>query len=121
MRDQQEEQEGSAHSLLRSRKLQKHAEDNFLIEVSRELTKKGVLLDLLGNRESLAAEAMTGGCLGHCNQEMLKFKLFGDRGKNLPAELPPWIWGQKALGCSRNYFVKCPGNLVLRSVGSRDM
>lgn len=50
----------------------------FIEEVSRELTKKGVVLDLLRNR-GLGGDVMTGGCLGHNNQEMLKFKLFGDR------------------------------------------
>lgn len=63
---------------IRSEKLLKHTDDNFLIEVLRELTKKGVLLDLLRNR-GLGGDMTTGGCLGNSNQEMLEFKLFGDR------------------------------------------
>lgn len=85
-----------------SRKFLKHVEDNFLIQVLREMTRKGALLDLLVvNRYGLTGEVMIGGCLGHSGHEMVEFKFFGDRRK-LSAELLHWILGKQTLGCSRN-------------------
>ena len=53
-----------------------------MIQVLRELTRKGALLDLLfEHRDGLVGEAMTGGCLGHSDQKTVEFKIFGDMGK----------------------------------------
>lgn len=64
----------------RYRRFLKHIGDNFLVQVLRELTRKGVLLDsLLVNREALKGGMVIGGCLGHSDHEVVKFKTFGGR------------------------------------------
>lgn len=65
-----------------SRRFLKHPDDNFLAQVLREPTRKGVLLDLLLiKREGLMGEEAVGGCLGCSNHEVVEFKIFGDRKK----------------------------------------
>lgn len=55
---------------------------NFLVQVLRKPTRKGALLDLLlVNREGLVGKMVIGGCLGHNDQEVVEFKIFGDRRK----------------------------------------
>jgi len=58
----------------KSRKFLKHVEDNFLIQVLRELTRKSGLLDLpFVNREGLVGEMVIGGSLGHSRHGMVDF------------------------------------------------
>ncbi|GAB0177896.1 hypothetical protein GRJ2_000254900 [Grus japonensis] len=65
-----------------SRSFLKHLDDNFLVQLLKELTRKGALLDLLlMNREGLMGELAIGGCLGHSDHEVVEFKIFGDRRK----------------------------------------
>ncbi|KAM9591477.1 uncharacterized protein ACIBXB_006274 [Morphnus guianensis] len=66
----------------RSRKFLKHIEDNLLVQVLRELTRKGALLDLLFvNREGLMGEVVIGGCLGHSDHEVVEVQIVGNRRK----------------------------------------
>ncbi|GAB0207049.1 ubiquitin-associated protein 1 [Grus japonensis] len=66
----------------RSRSFLKHLDDNFLVQLLKEPTRKGALLDLLlVNREGLVGEVAIGGCLGHSDHEVVEFKIFGDRRK----------------------------------------
>jgi len=54
----------------RSRKFPQHIEDNFLVQVLRELTRKGALLDLLFvNRVGLVGEVVIG--------DFFQFPMFG--------------------------------------------
>ena len=66
----------------RSRKFLKHTEDHFLVQVLREMTRKGALLDLLFvNREGLMGQVVIGGCLGHSDHEVFDFQIVCDRRK----------------------------------------
>ncbi|GAB0176455.1 mitochondrial enolase superfamily member 1 [Grus japonensis] len=66
----------------RSRSFLKHLDDNFLVRLLKEPTRKGALLDLLlMNREGLMGEVAIGGCLGHSDHEVVEFKIFGDSRK----------------------------------------
>ncbi|GAB0205816.1 hypothetical protein GRJ2_003047200 [Grus japonensis] len=66
----------------RSRSFLKHLDDNFLVQLLKEPTRKGALLDLLlVNREGLMGEVAIGGRLGHSDHEVVEFKIFGDRRK----------------------------------------
>ena len=68
--------------MSRSRRFLKHLDDNFLVQVLREPTRKGALLDLLlENREGLVEDVAIGGCLGHSDHGAVEFKIFGDRRK----------------------------------------
>ncbi|KAF1487797.1 hypothetical protein FQV18_0002667, partial [Eudyptula minor novaehollandiae] len=62
----------------------KHIEYYCLIEVLRELSKKGALLDLLFvNRDGCMGEVMVGGCLVHSDHETVEFKIFGNTRKTV--------------------------------------
>ncbi|GAB0205531.1 hypothetical protein GRJ2_003018700 [Grus japonensis] len=70
--------------LLKPVKVLKHTEGYFLIQVLRDLTRKGVLLDLLFvNRDGLMGEGMIGGCLGHKDDDIVEFKIFGNMRKTV--------------------------------------
>lgn len=66
----------------RSRRFLKGLDGNFLVQVLRELSRKGALLDLLlVNSKSLMSETATCAYLGHSNHEAAEMKIFGDRKK----------------------------------------
>ena len=53
-------------------------EDNFLLQLVRDPTRGGALLDLLfTNRESLVGDVEVGGCLGQSDHEMVEFSILG--------------------------------------------
>jgi len=53
-------------------------EDNFLMQLVRELTRGAALLDLLfTNREGLVGDVEFGGCLGQSDHDMVKFLILG--------------------------------------------
>ena len=67
----------------KSRRFMKHLDDNFLVQVLTEPTRKGALLDLLlENREGLVGDVVIGGRLGHSDHEVVEFKIYGDRRKS---------------------------------------
>ena len=48
-----------------------------MIQVLRDLTRNGGLLDLMfEKRDGLIGDVMIGGCLGHSDHEMVEFKIF---------------------------------------------
>lgn len=64
----------------RSRKFLRHVNDSFLVQILRELTRKGVVLDLLlVNREGLVGAVVISGHPGHRSHEVIEFKIFGNR------------------------------------------
>jgi len=64
-------------NINRSRKFLKHLEDNFLVQLLRELTRKAVFLDLLFvNREGLLVICV---CLGHRDKEVAEFQILGNK------------------------------------------
>lgn len=66
----------------------KHLDDDFLVQVLRELIRKGALLDLfLVNREGLVDEAAIGRHLGHSDRELVEFNFFCVLGGKLPSKL----------------------------------
>ena len=61
----------------------KHLDDNFLVQVLREPTRKGALLDLLlENREGLVGAVAIGSRLSHSDHEVVEFRTYGDRRKS---------------------------------------
>jgi len=61
----------------KSGKFLKFAEDNFLLQVLSEPTRKDVLLGLLFvNREGPVGDVMVGGGLSHSDHKMVEFKIF---------------------------------------------
>lgn len=60
----------------RSRQLLKDIEGNFLVQVLRETTREGALLDFLFvNGEGLMAEVVICGSLGHSDHQVLGFQV----------------------------------------------
>ncbi|PKU42959.1 hypothetical protein llap_6720 [Limosa lapponica baueri] len=65
-----------------SRKFLQHIEENFLVQVLRELSRKGGLLNLLFvSREGLTDKVMIGGCLGHSGHKVAELQVIGGRRK----------------------------------------
>ncbi|OPJ69545.1 hypothetical protein AV530_012568 [Patagioenas fasciata monilis] len=65
-----------------SRRFLKHLDNNFLVQVLRDLTRKVAFLDLiLTNREGLVGYVATGGSLFHNDDEEVRFKIFANRRK----------------------------------------
>lgn len=65
--------------ISRLRRFLKHLVDNFLVQLLREITREGVLLPV--HRQGLMGEVSVDGHLGHSDQEVVEFKVFGDRRK----------------------------------------
>jgi len=61
---------------MQSRRFLQSIEDNFLIQVVEEPTRKGALLDLvLTNKEGLVEDVRVGGRLGCSDHEMVEFRI----------------------------------------------
>ena len=74
----------------RSRKFLRHVEDNFLVQVLKEPTRKGALLDLLFVKsKGLVGKVVTGGCLGHSDHKVAEFQTVSDREKNCQQNFDP--------------------------------
>lgn len=75
----------------------KRLDDNFLVQLLRELTRKSALLDLLlVNGEGLVGEVVArDGHLGRSDHEVVEFKIFGNRKKKLPPKLKPSTGGEQ--------------------------
>jgi len=59
-----------------SRSLLQNIDDNFLVLVAEEPTRRGMLLDLvLTNREGQVENAKVGVCLGCCDHEIGEFRI----------------------------------------------
>jgi len=68
---------------MQSRRFLQSIDDNFLMQVVEEPTRKGVLLDLvLKNKEGLVEDVKVGGRLGCSDHEMVEFRILrgGSRG-----------------------------------------
>ena len=92
----------------RSRKFLKHIGDNFLVQVLRELTRRGALLDLLFvNREGLAGQVVIGGCLGHSDHKEVEFQIVGNRRKTASKTLALDM-GRAGLGLLKELVSKVP-------------
>jgi len=64
-------------------KFLKQVEDNILVHVLMEPTRKGALPDFFFvNRELLVGKVVTGSCLDHRDHEVVEFQIVGGRRKN---------------------------------------
>ena len=101
----------------RSRKFLKHVEDNFLVQVLREPTRKGALLDLLFvNREGLMGKVVIGGCLGHSDHEVVEFQIIGDRRKNA-SKTSALDKGRADFGLLKKLVSKVPWESAFEGIG----
>ena len=67
---------------MQSRRFLQSINDNFLIQVVEEPTRKGALLDLvLTNKEGLVENVKAGGRLGCSNHEMVEFRILCGRSR----------------------------------------
>ena len=65
-----------------SRRFLQSMDDNFLIQVVEESSRKGALLDLvLTNKEGLVEDVKVGGRLGCSDHEMLEFRILHGRSR----------------------------------------
>ena len=76
-----------------SRRFLQCTEDNFLMQLLRDPTKEGTLLDLLfTNREGLVGDLKVGSCPGRSDHETVKFSILDEvtRGPSKTAALDFW-------------------------------
>jgi len=67
---------------MQSRQFLQSTEDNFLMQVLEELTRQGMLLDLvLTNRHGPVRDPKVWGSLGYSNLEMMESKILSRRSK----------------------------------------
>ena len=89
---------------VQSKQFLQCVEDNFLMQVVEELTRWGVLLDLvLTNRDGLVEDMKVGGSLGCSDHEIVEFKMeLGGRREKVG--LLPWTFGERTSTSSRTYL-----------------
>lgn len=63
------------------------------------------------DREGLMGHVMVGGCFGHGDHKMAKFKIFAVTRKKRSAEFLSWISRKQ----TSSYLAVSPGNLLLRA------
>ena len=101
----------------RSRKFLNHIEDNFLVQVLREPTRKGSLLDLLFvNKEGLMGEVVIGGCLDHSDHEIVEFQIIGDRRKTA-SKTSTLDMGRADFGLLKELLRQVPWESAFEGVG----
>ncbi|MCQ4179287.1 hypothetical protein FK518_27320 [Klebsiella pneumoniae] len=62
-----------------SKRFLEGVEDSFLMQLVREPTRGGALIDLLfTNREGLVGDVKVGHCLGQSDHEIVEFSILGD-------------------------------------------
>ena len=100
----------------RSRRFLKRLDDKFLVQVLREPTRKGALLDLLlENREGLVGDVAIGGC--HSDHEVVEFRIYGDRRKTA-TKTSALDMGKADFRLLRELVSKAPGKLLLKVLAS---
>ena len=94
-----------------------HVEDNFFVQVLRELTRKGALLDLLFvNRKGLVGKVVIGGCLGHSDHDVVEFQIVGDRRKT-SSKTSTLDMGRADFGLLKELVSKVPWESAFEDLG----
>lgn len=63
----------------RSGRLVKHTDNNFMVQVLRQLTRKDALIVFVFNREDCMDEVVIDGCIGHSDHKAVEYKISADR------------------------------------------
>ena len=102
----------------KSRRFIKHLDDNFLVQVLREPTRKGALLNLLlEKREGLVGDMAIGSHLGHSDHEVVELRFYGDRRKTA-TKTSALDMGKADFRLLRELVSKVPGKLLLKVLAS---
>ena len=87
------------------------------MQVLREPTRKGALLDLLFvNREGLVGEVVIGGCLGHSNHAVAEFQIIGNRRKTA-SKTSTLDMGRADFGLLKELVSKSPWESTFEGIG----
>lgn len=98
----------------RLRSILKFLHKNFLLQ--RKPASKGALIDsLLLNKEGLVGEMATGDYFGHCDHEVVQFKIFSDW-RNTATKTSA-LDMQRAVFTLLKQFVKFPVKFLLKVLG----
>jgi len=101
-----------------SRRFLQKMDNNFLLQVVEEPTRKGALLDLvLTKKEQLVEDVKAGGRLGCSNHEMVEFKILRG-GSRVISKMKPWTSGDITLVSSRSYLEESRGPGLSKAGGS---
>ncbi|GAB0176597.1 hypothetical protein GRJ2_000124900 [Grus japonensis] len=93
-----------------SRRFLECVDDNFLLQVIEEPTRRGAMLDLvLTNKERLVGNVKLKGSLGCSDHEMVEFKILRAARKARRASSQPWTSGEQTLASSGICLVEYHG------------
>ncbi|GAB0177908.1 hypothetical protein GRJ2_000256100 [Grus japonensis] len=102
-----------------SRKFPECVDDNFLLQVTEEPTRRGALLDLvLTNKEALVGDVRLKGSLGCRDHEMVEFRILRAAGGHAASSLP-WTSGEQTLGSSGICLVEYHGTKPWKEEGPK--
>ena len=102
-----------------SRRFLQSIDDNFLMQVVEEPTRKGALLDLvLTNKEGLVEDVKVGGRLGCSDHEMVEFMILRG-GSRAISRIKTLTSGGLTLTSSRSYWEESRGPGLSKTGGSR--
>ncbi|XP_062466520.1 uncharacterized protein LOC134159318 [Pezoporus occidentalis] len=95
-------------------------EDNFLLQVIEEPTRRGAMLDLvLTNREGLVGKVMLQGSLGCSDHEMVEFEVLRTV-RRACSKLTALVFKRADFGLFRNLLWKVPWDIALEGRGAQD-
>ncbi|GAB0179267.1 hypothetical protein GRJ2_000392000 [Grus japonensis] len=104
---------------MQSRRFLECVDDNFLLQVIEEPTRRGAMLDLVPtNKEGLVGNVKLKGSLGCSDHEMVQFKILRQRGGRTASSLP-WTSGEQSLASSGICLVEYHGTKPWREEGPK--
>ncbi|GAB0209884.1 hypothetical protein GRJ2_003454100 [Grus japonensis] len=103
-----------------SRKFLECVDDNFLLQVTEEPTRRGATLDLvLTNKEGLVGDVKLKGSLGCSDHEMVEFRILR-AARRAHSKLTTLDFGRADLGLFRDLLARIPWDKALEGRGTQD-
>ncbi|GAB0208941.1 hypothetical protein GRJ2_003359800 [Grus japonensis] len=111
---------GNTAGHKQSRKFLECIDDNFLLQVIEESTRRGAMLDLvLPNKEGLVGNVKLKGSLGCSDREMVEFKILR-AARRAHSELTTLDFRRAGFGLSRDLLGRVPWDKALEGRGAQD-
>ncbi|GAB0207984.1 hypothetical protein GRJ2_003264100 [Grus japonensis] len=111
---------GNTAERKQSRKFLECMDDNFLLQVTEEPTRRGAMLDLvLTNKEGLVGDVKLKGSLGCSDHEMVEIKILRAARRAL-SKLPTLDFRRADFGLFRDLLGRIPWDKALEGRGAQD-
>ncbi|GAB0202830.1 hypothetical protein GRJ2_002748600 [Grus japonensis] len=110
----------NAAECKQSRKFLECVDDNFLLQVTEEPTRRGVMLDLiLTNKEGLVGDIKLKGSLGCSDHEMVEFRILR-AARRVCSKLTTLAFSRADFGLFRDLLGRLPWDKALEGRGAQD-